>query len=155
MEPNIGIAAAQRKEIARGLTKLLADTSVLYMKTHGFHWNVTGPHFQSLHVLFEQQYTELFAATDEIAERIRALGELAPGSYAQLGSLASIPEETGAPDALAMVRQLAEGNEACARTARAALTAAQAAQDEVTAGLLTDRMTVHEKTAWMLRATAS
>ncbi len=152
MSIDIGIAENQRREIADGLSRLLADTYTLYLKTHNFHWNVTGPMFQTLHLMFEQQYTELALAVDLIAERIRALGEPAPGSYAAYGKLAAIKEEQGVPAAEDMIRQLLSDNETVVRTARAVFPAAEGAADESTADLLTQRMQVHEKTAWMLRS---
>lgn len=152
MKINIGITEKQRGEIAKGLSHLLADSYTLYLKTHNFHWNVTGPMFQALHTLFETQYTELALAVDQIAERIRALGVPAPGSYAQFAALSSIKEETGVPDAKAMIRQLVEGQEAVARTARKIFPVVDKASDEPTADLLTQRMQVHEKNAWMLRS---
>ncbi len=152
MDINIGLSAEQRREISGGLSRLLADSYTLYLKTHNFHWNVTGPMFQTLHTLFETQYTELATAVDEIAERIRALGEPAPGSYQQFAALSSISEETGVPAAADMIRQLVEGQEAVARTARSIFPAADAAGDEPTADLLTQRMQIHEKNAWMLRS---
>jgi len=152
MEINIGLSSAQRTEIAEGLSRLLADSYTLYLKTHNFHWNVTGPMFQTLHTLFETQYTELATAVDNIAERIRALGLPAPGSYEQFAALSSIREETGVPKAEDMIRQLVEGQEAVARTARSVFPAADAAGDEPTADLLTQRMHIHEKNAWMLRS---
>lgn len=150
-----GIDGQSRKRIAEGLSRLLADTYTLYLKTHNFHWNVTGPQFNTLHQMFEQQYTELATAVDEIAERIRALGEVAPGSYSQYADLSSISEETGVPSAEDMVRQLVVDQESVVRTARSVFPAAQAANDEPTADLLTQRMLVHEKTAWMLRSMVS
>lgn len=152
MAINIGINESDRKEIADGLAKLLADTYTLYLKTHNFHWNVTGPMFETLHLMFERQYTELATAVDQIAERIRALGFPAPGTYAEFGRLASIKEETGVPDAPSMVRQLVDGQEAVVRTARSVFPVVDRAHDEPTADLLTQRMQVHEKTAWMLRS---
>ncbi len=152
MKIDIGISEPQRKEIAEGLSRLLADSYTLYLKTHNFHWNVTGPMFSTLHDLFEQHYTELALAVDEIAERIRALGFPAPGSYAQFGQLSSIEEETGTPAAEEMVRQLVEGQEAVVRTARSIFDAVDQARDEPSADLLTQRMQVHEKNAWMLRS---
>ncbi len=152
MEINIGIDQEDRREIAAGLSRLLADSYTLYLKTHNFHWNVTGPMFNTLHTMFEGQYTELATAVDEVAERIRALGEPAPGSYAQFADLTSIKEETGTPDAQEMIRQLVEGQEAVARTARSVFPAAEKAGDEPTADLLTQRMHLHEKNAWMLRS---
>lgn len=151
--PQIGIGDKDRKAIADGLARLLADTYTLYLTTHNFHWNVTGPMFNSLHLMFMNQYTELWNSVDPIAERIRALGYPAPGSYAQfakLGSLKDAPAEP--PKAMAMVALLAEGHEAVARTARAVFPLADDANDQPTADLLTQRMDVHEKTAWMLRA---
>jgi starvation-inducible DNA-binding protein len=149
---DIGIEEKDRKAIAGGLARLLADSYTLYLKTHNFHWNVTGPMFNTLHLMFEQQYTELALAVDLIAERIRALGEPAPGSYAQFGKLSSVPEETGVPQADDMVRQLVEAQETVIRTARSAFPAADAAGDQATMDLLTQRLQVHEKTAWMLRS---
>lgn len=149
---NIGIEDTDRAEIANGLSLLLADSFTLYLKTHNFHWNVTGPMFQTLHVLFQQQYTELWNALDLIAERIRSLGHYAPGSFKHFGELASIEEETGVPSAHDMMRQLIEGQEAVARTAREVFKIADAANDQPTADLLTQRMEIHEKNAWMLRA---
>ncbi len=151
-EINIGMSKKSRKQIALGLSHLLADTYTLYLKTHNFHWNVTGPMFNSLHLMFETQYTELAAAVDLIAERIRALDVPAPGSYSQFAKLSSIPEETGVPDWKAMVQQLVDGQESVVRTARKMFPAVDAAHDEPTADLLTQRMQVHEKNAWMLRA---
>lgn len=153
MEPNIGIASDDRKAIAHGLSRLLADSYTLYLKTHNFHWNVTGPMFNSLHLMFEQQYTELATAVDLIAERIRALGEPAPGSYREFAELSSIEEAEGAPDADEMVRQLVIGAETVVRTAREVFPIAEKAGDEPTCDLLTQRMQLHEKTAWMLRST--
>jgi starvation-inducible DNA-binding protein len=152
MQINTGIAAEDRSTIAEGLSRLLADTYTLYLKTHSFHWNVTGPMFQTLHTMFEQQYTELWGALDEVAERIRSLGLPAPGSYRAFAKLTSIAEEEGVPEAKEMIRQLVAGHEAVAKTARSIFPAADAGQDEVTADLLTQRMNVHEKTAWMLRS---
>ena len=149
---DIGISAADRKKIAEGLGRLLADTYTLYLKTHSFHWNVTGPMFNTLHLMFMDQYTELSTAVDLVAERIRSLGHFAPGSYAQYGKLTSIPEETGTPKAEDMIRQLVAGHEAVARSAREVFPAAEKANDEATADLLTQRLQVHEKTAWMLRS---
>jgi starvation-inducible DNA-binding protein len=150
---NIGISAADRASIAGGLSKLLADTYTLYLTTHNFHWNVTGPMFNTLHQMFMAQYTELWNAVDPIAERIRSLGHPAPGSYGQFGSLASIPDAPATPPkALDMVRILVTGHEAVARTAREIFPLADRAGDEPTADLLTQRLTVHEQTAWMLRS---
>jgi starvation-inducible DNA-binding protein len=149
---DIGIDEKQRRKIADGLSRLLADTYTLYLKTHNYHWNVTGPMFQTLHLMFETQYNELALAVDLVAERIRALGFPAPGSYAQFARLSSIGEENGVPTADAMIRNLVAGQEAVVRTARSIFPAAEAAHDEPTADLLTQRMQVHEKTAWMLRS---
>ncbi len=152
MPIEIGIPEDQRQAIAGGLSRLLADTYTLYLKTHNFHWNVTGPMFATLHTLFEEHYTELAAAIDEIAERIRALGFPAPGSFQQFAELSSIDEETGLPDAEGMIRQLVLGQEAVVRTARSVLPTAADANDEPTVDLLTQRMQIHEKNAWMLRS---
>ena len=150
---NIGISEKDRAAIAGGLAKLLADTYTLYLTTHNFHWNVTGPMFNTLHLMFMAQYTELWTAVDPIAERIRSLGHAAPGSYAQFGALASIKDAPASPPkALEMVRILVEGHEAVARTARGMFPLADKAGDEPTADLLTQRLTVHEQTAWMLRS---
>jgi len=149
---NIGISDADRQKLSEGLSRLLADTYTLYLKTHYFHWNVTGPHFNSLHTMFETQYTELAVAVDDIAERIRALGFVAPGSYTEFAKLTSIKESEGVPDALTMVRELVEGQEAVIRTAREFFPVTEAASDEPTADLLTQRLQIHEKTAWMLRS---
>ena len=152
MEIDIGIPRDKRLEIADGLSRVLADSYTLYIKTHNFHWNVTGPMFQTLHTMFEQQYTELATAVDEVAERIRALGAPAPGSYKAFAELTSIEEETGVPEAKDMIRQLVKGHETVARTAREVFPLAEAGSDEPTADLLTQRMQVHEKSAWMLRS---
>ena len=152
MEPNIGIDRAQRETIAGGLSKLLADSYTLYLKTHNYHWNVTGPQFNTLHQMFEEQYTELATAVDEIAERIRALGIKAPGSYTEFAALTDIEEGSGDESAEEMIRQLAIGQETVVRTARKAFPAADEAHDEPTADLLTQRMQLHEKNAWMLRS---
>lgn len=150
---NIGINEKDRAAIAAGLSKLLADTYTLYLTTHNFHWNVTGPMFNTLHVMFMTQYTELWNAVDPIAERIRSLGHPAPGSYAQFSKLSSIKDApTKPPKALEMVSILVEGHEAVARTAREMFPLADKAGDEPTADLLTQRLTVHEQTAWMLRS---
>jgi starvation-inducible DNA-binding protein len=146
------MSAEQREEIADRLSALLADSYSLYLKTHNYHWNVTGPLFNTLHTMFEVQYTELATAVDEIAERIRALGVKAPGSYSAFNSLTSIPEASGAESAEDMIRALVNGQETVARTAREAFPAADAAADEPTADLLTQRMQIHEKNAWMLRS---
>ncbi|MEN7528522.1 MULTISPECIES: Dps family protein [Cupriavidus] len=152
MSVNIGISDKDRKKIAEGLSKLLADTYTLYLKTHNFHWNVTGPMFNTLHTMFETQYTELALAVDSIAERIRALGYPAPGTYREFAKLSSIAEEEGVPEATDMIRKLVEGQEAVVRTARSLFPAIDAAGDEPSADLLTQRMQTHEKTAWMLRS---
>jgi starvation-inducible DNA-binding protein len=152
MDVNIGIESKQREEIANGLSKVLADTYTLYLKTHNFHWNVTGPMFQTLHLMFEQHYNELALAVDAIAERIRALGVHAPGTYRQFAALSSIKEEDGIPKAHDMIRLLVEGHEAVARTSRGVFRTAEGANDQPTCDLLTQRMQIHEKTAWMLRS---
>ena len=155
MSINIGIAEQDRQAIAEGLSKLLADSYTLYLKTHNYHWNVTGPLFNTLHLMFEQQYTELAMAVDEIAERIRALGVPAPGSYQAFSELTEIEEESGVPSAEDMIRNLVIGQETVVRTARSVFPAVEAASDEPTADLLTQRMQVHEKNAWMLRSMLS
>jgi starvation-inducible DNA-binding protein len=147
-----GIAPKDRAKIALGLSKLLADNFALYLKTHNFHWNVTGPMFNTLHLMFETQYNELWLALDAIAERIRSLGHPAPGTAAEFARLASIKETAGQPSAEDMIRLLVEGNEAVVRTARKIFPAVDAASDEPTADLLTQRMQIHEKNAWMLRS---
>jgi starvation-inducible DNA-binding protein len=152
MNINIGINEQDRQDIAQGLSKLLADTYTLYLKTHNFHWNVTGPMFQTLHLMFETQYTELALAVDVIAERIRSLGVYAPGTYKQFAALSSIKEEDGIPKAQDMIRLLVEGQEAVVRTARSLYAVVEKANDEATADLLTQRIQLHEKTAWMLRS---
>jgi starvation-inducible DNA-binding protein len=152
MMVDIGIPEKERQEIAQGLSRLLADTYTLYLKTHNFHWNVTGPMFQTLHLMFETQYTELALAVDLIAERIRALGFPAPGTYSEFTKLSSIEETSGVPKADEMIRLLVAGQEAVARTARSIFPIADQANDEPTADLLTQRLQVHEKTAWMLRS---
>ncbi|MBD2328150.1 Dps family protein [Alkalinema sp. FACHB-956] len=149
---NIGIDDAARKDIADGLSRLLADTYTLYLKTHNFHWNVTGPMFNTLHLMFETQYTELALAVDLIAERIRALGFPAPGTYSDYAKLTSIPETAGVPKADEMIQLLVEGQEAVVRTARSLFPIVDEAHDEPTADLLTQRMQLHEKNAWMLRS---
>ncbi|MEM9093043.1 MAG: Dps family protein [Cyanobacteria bacterium P01_F01_bin.53] len=149
---NIGISDDQRKAIAEGLSRALADTYTLYLKTHNFHWNVTGPMFQTLHVMFEEQYNELALAVDSIAERIRALGFPAPGTYSEYAKLSSITETEGVPKAEEMIALLVEGQEAVARTAREVFAVADEANDEPTADLLTQRLQIHEKNAWMLRS---
>jgi len=150
---HIGISDADRSAIAQGLSRVLADTYTLYLTTHNFHWNVTGPMFNTLHAMFMAQYTELWNAVDPIAERIRSLGHTAPGSYAQFGNLSSLPDAPSAPPkALEMVRILVNGHEAVARTARSVFSTADAANDQPTADILTQRLAVHEQTAWMLRS---
>ena len=150
---NIGISEKDRAAIAQGLSRLLADTYTLYLTPHNFHWNVTGPMFNTLHTMFMTQYTELWNAVDPVAERIRSLGHPAPGSYAQFSKLASVPDvPVTPPKAMEMVRILVQGHEAVARTARELFPMADKASDEPTADLLTQRMTVHEQTAWMLRS---
>ncbi len=153
MKPiRIGISEHERAEIAHGLSKLLADSYTLYLRTHSYHWNVTGPHFQTLHTMFEQQYNELAQAVDLIAERIRALGFPAPGTYAQFLKLTSLSEDESVPRAEVMIERLLDGQEAVVRTARSVFSSVDRAQDEATADLLTQRLQVHEKTAWMLRS---
>ncbi len=152
MQLNIGINETDRKTIVTGLSKLLADSYTLYLKTHNYHWNVKGPMFQTLHTMFEEQYTELATAVDLIAERIRALGEKAPGSYAEFQSLSSIKEESGWPAAREMIGNLVQGHETTIRTCRDAFAAVEKASDEASADLLTQRIQIHEKTAWMLRS---
>jgi starvation-inducible DNA-binding protein len=149
---DIGIKSKDREKIALGLSRVLADTYTLYLKTHNFHWNVEGPMFNTLHLMFMDQYTELWNALDAIAERIRSLGFPAPGTNTEFAKLTSIEETTGVPDALDMVRVLVSGHEAVARTVRAAFPAAEKAGDESTCDLFTQRLQVHEKTAWMLRS---
>ncbi len=151
-EINIGINEENRLEIADGLKKLLADSYTLYLQTHNFHWNVTGLQFRELHLMFEEHYTELSTAVDEIAERIRTLGVAAPGTYAEFSKLSSIQEVEGVPDSIKMVELLTIGHEQVIRTSREVLKIAQEADDESTASLVSDRMRIHEKTAWMLRA---
>lgn len=152
MDIDIGISKNDREGIADGLARLLADSYTLYLKTHNFHWNVTGPMFRTLHLMFEDQYTELALAVDVIAERIRSLGFPAPGTYKQYAELSSIKEEEGIPNAQDMIRLLVEGQEAVVRTARSLYPAVEKADDEATADLLTQRIQLHEKTAWMLRS---
>jgi starvation-inducible DNA-binding protein len=150
---DIGLSAESRKQIADGLSRLLANTYTLYLKTHNYHWNVTGPMFQTLHLMFETQYNELALAVDLIAERIRALGFPAPGSYRAFAALSSIEDAPdGTPAATDMIQSLVKGQEAVVRTARAVFPAADEANDQPTADLLTQRMQVHEKNAWMLRS---
>ena len=152
MNIDIGIDAKQRKAIAGGLSRVLADSYTLYLKTHNFHWNVTGPMFQTLHLMFETQYNELALAVDLVAERIRALGVVAPGTYKQFIALSAIKEDDGIPKAQDMIRRLVEAHETVARTARSVFKTAESASDQPTCDLLTQRMQVHEKTAWMLRS---
>jgi starvation-inducible DNA-binding protein len=149
---DIGISEDDRKAIADGLAHLLADTYTLYLKTHNYHWNVTGPMFQTLHLMFETQYNELALAVDLIAERIRALGAPAPGSYREFGALSAVSEDDDHPDATEMIRRLVAGQETVARTARSLFPIVEASHDQPTADLLTQRLQIHEKTAWMLRS---
>ena len=149
---DIGIKGKDREKIVSGLSRVLADTYTLYLKTHNFHWNVEGPMFNTLHLMFMEEYTELWNALDQIAERIRALGFPAPATYKEFSKLTSIEETEGVPDALEMVRLLVSGHEAVARTVRAAFSAAEKASDESTCDLYTQRLNIHEKTAWMLRS---
>ncbi len=149
---NIGMSEAQRSDIAAGLSHVLADSYTLYLKTHNFHWNVTGPMFQTLHLMFQTQYDEIWLAVDILAERIRALGFPAPGSYAEFARLTAIAETDGVPNASDMIRILLEDQETVVRTARAVLPIAEAANDQPTADILTQRMQIHEKNAWMLRS---
>ena len=150
---DIGISKDDRLKIAEGLKCLLADSYTLYLQTHNFHWNVTGLHFRELHLMFEEQYTELAVAVDDIAERIRTLDVAAPGTYKEFARLSSIEEVEGVPNSAEMVDLLTTGHEQVIKTSRAVLKLAQAADDESTASLVSDRMRIHEKTAWMLRAT--
>ncbi|HSR70933.1 MAG TPA: Dps family protein [Kiloniellales bacterium] len=152
MKIDTGIPELDRKTIAEGLSRLLADSYTLYLKTHNFHWNVTGPMFQTLHLMFEEEYTELATAVDTIAERIRSLGYPAPGSYAAFAKLSSVEEADGVPAAEEMIRQLVADHETVAKTARTIFPAAESGKDEATVDLLTQRMALHEKTAWMLRS---
>lgn len=152
MKIDIGIAEQSREQIAEGLSRLLADSYTLYLKTHNYHWNVTGPLFNTLHQMFETQYLELATAVDEVAERIRALGQRSPGSYKEFATLTSIEEEDGVPSAREMIRQLVIGQETVVKTARQVFPIAEAAHDEPTADLLAQRMNLHEKNAWMLRS---
>jgi starvation-inducible DNA-binding protein len=151
-EFEMGISADERLAVAQGLSRLLADTYTLYLKTHNYHWNVTGPMFSSLHLMFETEYLELALAVDEIAERIRALGVRTPASYREFSALAAISEDTDTPDATAMIRRLQQDQEAVVRSARGVFPVAEAARDQSTLDLLTRRMQIHEKTAWMLRS---
>ena len=152
MDIDIGIDQSDRKQLAEGLSRVLADTYTLYLKTHNFHWNVTGPMFQTLHLMFETQYAELAIAVDDIAERIRSLGYPAPGTYKQYAELSSIKEQEGIPGAKEMIALLVEGQEAVVKTARALYPIVDKASDEATGDLLTQRIQLHEKTAWMLRS---
>ena len=152
MQVEIGISEQDRQRLADGLAKLLADSYTLYLKTHNFHWNVKGPMFQTLHLMFEQHYTELAMAVDLVAERIRALGHPAPGTYSAYAKLSSIAETDGVPQALDMVKLLVEGHEAVIRTARNVVSLAEEVSDQATADLGTQRLQLHEKTAWMLRS---
>ena len=152
MKIDIGIQEEDRKRLADELSKLLADSYTLYLKTHNFHWNVTGPMFQTLHLMFEQHYNELALAVDTIAERIRALGHPAPASYAAFKRLATVPDAEGVPKAIDMIRQLVEGHETVVRTARKVLEVAEQARDQASADVATQRCALHEKTAWMLRS---
>ena len=149
---NTGINEVHREEVAKGLARFLADTYTLYLKTHAFHWNVTGPMFNTLHLMFEAQYTELWASIDIIAERIRALDAFAPGSYAEFSRLTSLKESTGVVSAKEMIAQLLDGHETVARTARTLFPTAEKCGDQATLDLLTQRLQLHEKTAWMLRS---
>jgi starvation-inducible DNA-binding protein len=149
---DIGISTEDRGRIVEGLSRLLADSYTLYLKTHNYHWNVTGPMFQTLHLMFEAHYTELALAVDLIAERIRALGAAAPGTYREFSALSVIDEDTDAPNATEMIKRLVAGQEAVTRTARSIFPVVNEAHDEPTADLLTQRMQVHEKNAWMLRS---
>lgn len=151
-EINIGISEKDRKQVCKGLNKLLADSYLLYLKTQNYHWNVTGRMFQSLHILFEEQYTEQAKAIDVIAERIRALGEFAPGSFAAFSKVSSIKEETSIPAAEEMIHNLVKGNEAVVSAAREIVNLADECEDDVTSDLMIERMQVHEKNAWMLRS---
>jgi len=152
MKIDIGISEKDRKNVADGLSKLLADTYTLYLKTHNYHWNVEGPMFQTLHVMFMGQYTEMWNALDLIAERIRALGHYAPGTYAEFVKLTSIKESKTVPKANKMIEELIQGNEAVIKTTRGVFGAAEAAKDQTTMDVLTQRLDIHEKTAWMLRS---
>lgn len=155
MEVNTGVSDKEREKISEGLSRLLADTYTLYLKTHGYHWNVTGPMFHALHLMFEEEYVELADAVDAGAERIRSLGYPAPGSYSQMSRLASISEDEEIPEAMEMVRRLVDGHETVVHIARDLVTTAEGAGDVATADLATERIEIDEKTAWMLRATAS
>lgn len=152
MKIDIGISEKDRKDVAHGLSKLLADTYTLYLKTHNFHWNVEGPMFQTLHVMFMGQYTEMWNALDLIAERIRSLGHYAPGTYGEFVKLTSIKETKSVPKATKMIEELIQGNEAVIKTARSVFQSAESAKDQTTMDVLTQRLDIHEKTAWMLRS---
>ncbi len=152
MRIDIGIEESVRKNITQGLTVLLADTMVIYFKTHQFHWNVTGPMFNTLHVMFEEQYTEMWTAIDAIAERIRSLGESVPGSMQQLIQLSHIKETADAPSAEDMIRALVLGHETLIKDARHLFDSVEVGKDEASADLVTQRLQIHEKTAWMLRS---
>ncbi len=152
MKIDIGLSEKDRKKVAEGLAHLLADTYSLYLKTHSFHWNVEGPMFQTLHVMFMQQYTEMWNALDVIAERIRSLGHYAPGTYAELVSLSSIQDSKSVPKALKMIEEAVQGHEAVIRTVRGLFESAEKAKDQTTMDVLTQRLDIHEKTAWMLRS---
>lgn len=152
MQIDIGIPEKDRVEIAEGLKSVLADTYTLYLKTHHFHWNVTGPMFNTLHLMFETQYNELWMTVDEVAERIRSLGVYSPGTYSEFARLTSIKESEDVPSAEGMIEELVDGHETCARTARSVMPTAGKADDEATVDLLTQRLSYHEKTAWMLRS---
>ncbi|GAA0854633.1 Dps family protein [Aliiglaciecola litoralis] len=153
MKIDIGINESDRQSIAQGLKHLLADSYTLYLQTHNFHWNVTGPQFRELHLMFEEHYTELAVAVDDIAERIRTLGVVAPGTYKEFAKLSQVKEVDGVPQASEMVEILTKGHEQVVKTCRSVLKIAQQADDESSSALVSDRMRVHEKTAWMLRAT--
>ena len=152
MTPDLGIAESDRTELTKQLSSLLADTYTLYLKTHNYHWNVTGPLFRSLHLMFEEEYTEMWAAVDDIAERIRSLGAPAPGTYAEYSRMSSVKEREGVPAATEMIEDLVVGHETVVRTARSLAKTAEGAGDLATADLATQRIDVHEKTAWMLRS---
>jgi starvation-inducible DNA-binding protein len=153
MASNVGLTDEAKRECAAALSKVLSDTFVLYLKTHNFHWNVEGPQFRGLHEMFEEQYRNLWDAIDDIAERVRALGQPAPGTTGKFRELAEIKENERIPTAAEMLRELVNDNETTTRTIRAALSTTQAAGDEATAGLLTDRLTYHEKQLWMMKST--
>jgi len=152
MKIDIGISDKDRKEVAGGLSKLLADTYTLYLKTHSFHWNVEGPMFQTLHIMFMEQYTEMWNALDVIAERIRSLGTYAPGTYAELSALSSVKESKGIPKAPKMIEEAVHGHEQVIKTIRQIFESAEKAKDQTTMDVLTQRLDIHEKTAWMLRS---